>query len=167
MWFGPGKGKAPVFRFDDPGSAYGVCYFGETHYAAFAETFLRTLPTRAVSSVQLKAKAMSQCALDQDVTLAAAFGPGLVKLGTTASVFAAKGAGSSYAHSQEWSRALFDHPDSVDGIAYHSSHDSVLLCAALFDRAKAAISVAETSSSLDGETALLADVAKRYQIALL
>src|SRR5690242_9730428 len=117
LWFDP---HPPLYRFDDPTAKYGVCYLGETHYAAFAEIFLRDLPVKAVSTANLKVKAMSQCAVDKALTLVAAFGPGLVRLGTTAATSGAKGVGGSYAHSQEWSRALYGHPDKVDGIAFMS-----------------------------------------------
>lgn len=167
LWFGPGRGRPPAYRFDDPTSTYGVCYLGETHYAAFVETFFRDLPTRAISTLQLRAKAISQCVLKRDVTLAAAFGPGLVRLGTTAAVSGARGAGGSYAHSQEWSRALFDHPAKVDGIAYQASHDDSLRCVALFERASRALAVARTSGPLTEEVALVAGVVKRYAVAIL
>lgn len=43
LWSGPYPG-GPRNGFDDPDREFGVCYFGLSREAAFAETFLRRPP---------------------------------------------------------------------------------------------------------------------------
>lgn len=175
VWFGPGAGSPPTYRFDDPLGAYGVCYVGNSPMAAFVETMLRDLPTRVLSEANLPNRLMSRLELLSDLRVVRAHSEGLVQLGTTGAIASAKldfpGAtpAQSYEHAMAWSRALHDHPDSPAGIAYHSSHDDSLACFALFgDRAGEALIEAEDRAiPLHTMQTLLARAVQRYGIILL
>ena len=168
IWFGPGAGNPPTHRFDDPKGEYGVCYFGRTAMPAFVESFLRGLPARAVSRAYLATRSLSECVVTRNLRVVQAYGPGLIRLGTTAAVASARGRRGSYAHAQAWSRALHDHPTRPDGVAYHSSHDDALRCVALWDTTAAdAMDVTQTYGPVDQLGDLLAGAVRRYRIALL
>jgi hypothetical protein len=49
LWFGPGSGRQPIHRFDDPSGRFRVCYLGTTVEVCFAETFLRNPPVRILA----------------------------------------------------------------------------------------------------------------------
>jgi hypothetical protein len=44
-----------------------------------------------------------------------------------------------YRIAQQWSRALWAHPQQPDGITYRSRHDPSMICVALFDRCASAV----------------------------
>lgn len=174
IWFGPGTGKPPTNRFDDPRGEYGVCYLGYTRIAAFAETLLRDRPSRVVSEANLEFLAISALTVLRDTPVVQAHSEGLVRLGTTAALSGAKlefpGAtpAQSYEHAMAWSRALHDHPDAPQGIAYRSSHDDSLRCLALFgDRAGDVLAEGGSPRRLSRLRALLAHAVRRYDIRLL
>lgn len=73
-------------------------------------------------------------------------GPGLAMIGATAEV---PHSGLPYDAPQAWAKALFEHPASADGIAYHARHDDTELCYAIFDRAESAIKEASRELDLD------------------
>ena len=174
IFFGPGAGRPPAYRFDDPRGEYGVCYLGCSRLAAFVETHLRDLSTLVVSETNLAHRDISGIEVRRDLRVVQAHSEGLFRLGTTAALGAAKLAfpGASpdqaYAHAMAWSRALHDHDDAPDGVAYHSSHDDSLACLALFgDRAGDAIRPAGPPARLSGEQALVAEAVARYNLVLL
>lgn len=70
--------------------------------------------------------------------LARLYGNGLAVLGGTAQI---THGGLPYDLPQCWSKALYGHPMTVDGIAYRSRHDDNEVCFALFDRAPDALVV--------------------------
>lgn len=172
IFFGPGAGRSPVYRFDDPQGEYGVCYLGGSAMAAFVETFLRDLSTRVVSEANLAERNISRIGVLRDLRVVKAHSEGLFQFGTTAAVGGARLAlnapALSYAHAQAWSRALHDHRDAPDGIAFHSSHDDSLECLALFsDRAEDAITPVGSPRRVIRRRTLLMRAVRRYQLALL
>jgi hypothetical protein len=174
IWFGPRSGHPAEYRFDAPGGGYGVCYLGRSEMAAFVETFLRDLPVRVVSRVNLELRSISTITLTRSLRVVRVYGAALAKLGATSAVGGAKlvvpagFAAQPYAHSQAWSLALHDHPAAPDGIQYRSSYDDDLLCVALFgDRAAGAVDVMTIGEPLSGRTQLLGHAIKRYGIRLL
>jgi RES domain len=174
LWFGPGGGSPPVYRFDDPQGEFGVCYLGYTRMAAFVETMLRDLPTRVISEENLVHRRMSEVVVVADLAVVRAHSNGLVRLGSTAAIGGAKlqfpGAtgADSYAHAMAWSRALHDHPDQPDGIAFHSSHDDALECIALFsDRASDKVEATGKSAILLNMRSLIANAVTRYGLDLI
>lgn len=174
IWFGPGAGQPPVHRFDDPRGEYGVCYLAASRIGAFVETLLRDRPSRVVSEANLAQLAVSALTLLRDVPVVKAHDEGLVRLGTTAAISGAKlefpgaSASQSYEHAMAWSRALHDHPEAPEGIAYRSSHDDSLACIAVFgDRAGDTLAAGGRPRVLSRQGALLAKVVRRYGIILL
>lgn len=173
IWFGPGPGRPPEYRFDAPGGEYGVCYVGRRDMAAFVETYFRDLPVRAISRADLKLRTISSLTLTRSVRVVRLYGPGLVKTGATTAVGGAKlivptgFAGQPYAHSQAWSLAFHDHPSRPDGLQYRSSHDDQLMCVALFDHSATVVQVAALGEPLSAMKKFLAQAIKRYSIDLL
>jgi hypothetical protein len=124
IYFGANKTE----RFDDPDGKFGVCYLGEDEHAAFIEVFgqakkllvdLAFVHDRAISEI----KPMRKLRL-VDIT-----GPGAAWIGAAGEVSA-----GDHAISQNWSRALFSHPNHVDGIYFRCRHDLSRMSIALFDR---------------------------------
>src|SRR2546423_746283 len=121
IFFGPGTGKPPTYRFDDPEGKYGVCYLGASRLAAFVETFLRDLTIQVISEANLAARNISAIEVVRDVRVVKAHSEGLYQLGSTSAVGGAKieytGAtpAESYEHSQAWSLALHNHRDAPEG----------------------------------------------------
>jgi hypothetical protein len=151
---------------------YGVLYAAMTPRGAFVETFFRDLPTRIVSITNLRKRVVSTLSVGRPIRLVSAHGAGLVKLGTTAAVSAARNESPGikpwkmYEHSQAWSRAAYEHPDAPDGIAFNSSHDDGLLCAAIFDRAADAIRQEGGPDFLHSNKRFLAEVVNDYKVSL-
>jgi hypothetical protein len=160
LWFGPAGGIA-LHRFDDPNGEFGVCYFGMTVEVCFAETFLRNPPVGILSLDDLSVRLVTTVESVRDLRLVSLHGAGLGRLGTTNQ----PASGGDYALSQRWSRALWEHDDRVDGIAYRGRHDDSSLCAAIYNRAKSGLKVAD-SRALTEDPALLARMLKRYDLGL-
>ena len=174
IWFGPGPGRRPEYRFDAPGGEYGVCYVGRSEMAAFVETFFRDLPIRVVSRGNLELRAISTIRLTRSVRVVRVYGAALVRLGATSAVGGAKlvvppaFSAQPYEHSQAWSAALHDHPAAPHGIQYRSSHDDKLLCVALFeDRAADVLELAAQGGPLSDDKSFLAHAIRRYGVRLL
>jgi|HubBroStandDraft_1064217.scaffolds.fasta_scaffold00516_7 hypothetical protein len=161
LWFGPAAGKPGVNRFDDPTGRFRVCYLGTTIEVCFAETFLRNPPVRILALEDLELRSVAAIETARHLGLAALHGPGLARLGVTAEL----ASGGAYVDSQAWSRALWDHPDAADGIAYRSRHDDSALCIAIYHRAKAALTIVEDRRLTD-DPQLLARLLRRYDIGL-
>lgn len=161
LWFGPAPGSPPVHRFDDPLSKFRVCYLGTTINVSFAETFLRNPPVRIVALDDLANRLIATVEIRRELRLVALYGPGLARLGTTTK----PASGDDYKLSQSWSRALWEHPDKPDGIAYRPRHDDSALCVAIYDRARDSLAVV-SEDSLTENSQLLASLLKKYELAL-
>jgi hypothetical protein len=127
LFFGATGGN----RFDDPNKTYGVCYLAKTLEGAFAETCLRSVGARFVAMTFMEARSVSAIAVKAKLRLLSLHGPGLTQIGATGAVTS-----GPHVIAQQWSRAIHDHPDAIDGIAYRSNHDNAEICVALFDRVK-------------------------------
>ena len=114
LWFGPGSGRSPLHRFDDPNGQFHVCHLGTTIDACFAETFLRNPPVRILSLEDLAVRSIATLEVRRELRLVPIYGPSLARMGATAEL----SSGSDYAVSQLWSRALWEHSDEPDGILY-------------------------------------------------
>ena len=161
LWFGPAASSSPVHRFDDPLGRYRMCYLGTTLDVCFAETFLRNPPVRILGLQDLAARSIAIIEVRRELRLVPLHGPGLARLGITAEL----ASGSSYATSQAWSRALWEHAGSPDGLAYRSRHDDSAMCIALYDRAKDALGVI-AEQVLTDDSRLLARLLRRYELGL-
>jgi RES domain len=132
----PSHYKSAIF-YDDSGSGrfdiqdeQGVLYLGETIEAAFIETFGRKLGENYVSREFVKTRNLFEIKSDRQLQVANLYGAGLVKLGADSELTS----GRDYDLSRSWAKAIFDHPQQVDGIRYFSRHDNTELCLGLFDR---------------------------------
>lgn len=161
LWFGPAPGTPPVNRFDDPLGAFRICYLGTSAEACFAETFLRNPPVRILALSDLSRRSLTPVEVVRDLRLVTLHGAGLARLGATAEVVSER----SYRLARAWSRALWSHPEQLDGIQYRSRHDDDSFCVALFDRAEQAV-VAGQAKPLWGNAWTLAALLDRYGVGL-
>ena len=161
LWFGPGSGRQPIHRFDDPAGRFRVCYLGTTLEVCFAETFLRNPPVRILALEDLAGRSLATVEVRRDLRLVPIHGSSLARLGVTAEL----ATGSDYGGSQLWSCALWEHSDEPDGILYPSRHDDSALCVALYDRAKDSVAIVG-AHSLAEDPQQLARLLKRYGLGL-
>jgi hypothetical protein len=161
VWFGPGPDKPPAYRFDAPAGEFGVCYFGRTPEASFAETFLRQPPVRLISMQDLASRSLATFRLARSVRLVSLNGPGLAQLGATAEI-----ASGDYSLSRAWALALWKHPSAPDGLMYRCRHDDDSFAVALFDRAADAVTLG-ASSPLHLQQALVGWLSRRYRFGLV
>jgi hypothetical protein len=163
IFFGPGAGNPPLYRFDAPGGEYGVCYLGVDEEAAFVEGVLhRAIPRRIISAKTLASRAISAIHILDDIRAVRLYGQYLVGNGATAAVVH----GDDYrGHSQAWSKAIHDHPASADGILYTAKHDDSVMALALFERAAHKIA-AGTRHALSGRDLRTLRLLDRYGIGL-
>jgi hypothetical protein len=133
IWFGPDRGNPPRYRFDAPDRSYQVCYLGLTERAAFVEGVVhRAIPRRIISEKTLAARAISEIRVVEKIRAARLYGRFLIPTGATNAVTH----GELYETvSQPWSKAIYEHPDTVDGILYSAKHDETQIALVLFDRA--------------------------------
>ena len=161
LWFGPGSGRQPIHRFDDPERRFRVCYFGTTLEVCFAEAFLRNPPVRILALDDLAGRSIATVEVRRDLRLVPVHGPNLARLGVTAEL----ASGSDYAGAQFWLRALWEHSDQPDGILYRPRHDDSALSVALYDRAKDGLAIVG-DRSLSEDAQQLARLLRRYGLGL-
>jgi hypothetical protein len=164
IFFGPGEGKAPRYRFDSPDGSYGVCYLGLSEEAAFVEGVVhQPVPRRLFSEASLSARAIATVRIEESIRAVRLYGKYLIGNGADAAVVH----GDDYAGlSRPWSRAIHDHQDGVDGILYSARHDDSVQALALFDRASHKIQ-AVSSHPLSGSDLRTLRLLDRYGIGLL
>ncbi len=133
-------------RLNAPDDGYGVLYVAKEASGAFAETFLRNPGPTLLPTDLLARKAYVTLKVLQPLKLAKMAGPGLAQIGATAQVVHG---GKPYDSPQAWSKALYEHPEQFDGIAYNARHDDTALCYAIFDRAAGAVLEATRETNLD------------------
>lgn len=144
IFFGPGPGKPPAFRFDSAKGAFGVLYASPSADGALVETLLRRPARRFVDGpAEITPRLLSILEADHPLRLVRAWGDGLSRLGTTAALST-----GPYTSSQVWADALFEHPDQPDGIAFASRHNNQEICVALFERASLTLKVVATQPLL-------------------
>lgn len=161
LWFGPGSGRQPIHRFDDPTGRFRVCYLGTSFEVCFTETFLRNPPVRILALDDLAGRSIATVEVRRDLRLVPIHGSNLARLGVTAEL----ASGSDYLGSQHWSRALWEHQDKPDGILYRSRHDDSALCVALYDRAKDGLAIVG-DHPLTEDSLRLARLLRRYGLGL-
>jgi hypothetical protein len=167
------------FRFNDPGpgarhpsapapysgsrrdrGTYGVCYFGFTRVAAFVETFLRRPARRDLARSEVDARRLTPVRTTRELRLVQLDGAGLAR----ARVEAAVVNGGDYVLSRVVSRLLWRRGDAPDGIVYAARHDNHLYAAAIFDRARTALTVGGAELIADD---LLREMVGRYRFNLV
>lgn len=130
--------RAGTHRFDDPRprpqDRYATCYFGESLAVAVAETLLHDLYPKKGAFYVERAMILSRYVIQfkgKDLALADLTGAALKRLGGHAGLSGS----DSYKRTKNWSRAIYDHPDEVDGILYMSRHKNDEKAIVVFDRA--------------------------------
>ncbi|MGP3699631.1 RES family NAD+ phosphorylase [Rhodobacter sp. NSM] len=129
VFYGPGAGLPPVYRFDSPGGRFGVLYLAPGPDAALVETLLRQPQRLTVDYREIAVRSLSILRANRPLRLVAAQGANLSRLGTTAAL-----ATGPYDPCGAWADALFDHPETPDGLLFSSRHNPDETCIALFER---------------------------------
>lgn len=129
IFYGPGSGNPPSFRFDCLSGRFGVLYIAPGPDAAMIETLLRNPQRLTVSYNDFKERSLSILQAPRDLRLVKAMGKHLSRLGTTAAIST-----GPYDPCGAWSDALFDHPERPDGILFSSRHNPDEPCIALFEK---------------------------------
>lgn len=140
VFFGPGSGNPPAYRFDCLSQRFGVLYIAPDPDAALVETLLRNPQRMTVGYHEIAQRSLSVLQADRALRLVDATGANLSRLGTTAAL-----ATGPYDPCGAWSDALYDHPEAPDGILFASRHNPDELCIALFERSDITLSIADTT----------------------
>lgn len=150
-------------RWDAPDDSYGVLYVGADEYAAFIETFGHATGIRVLQTADLAARTLSRITITRPIRLVRVTGPWLAHLGGDARLFSA-----DYSVSRQWSKRIYHHPSSPDGILYPARHDETRMCAALFDRVCEDIAEQAVGTLADAANAvLLGGLLNTYGFGLL
>lgn len=140
VFYGPGKGNPPTYRFDSETGAFGVLYVGLSFSAALVETLLRSPDLKLVDYSQIERRSASELNCPADLQVVRMYGAGIAQVGTDNSIST-----GPYDACGLWADALWKHPDTPDGIAYQSRHDPAQLCLALFERPSQILTVIRTT----------------------
>jgi hypothetical protein len=138
VFFGPGAGVPPTYRFDSATGRFGVLYVGASLNGALAETILRNPQRLMVAMSEITTRSATKLACDRGLRVVTMHGPGLQALGTDNAIST-----GPYEPCGAWADALWDHPEQPDGIAYLSRHDPDEVCFALFERQPIGFDISE------------------------
>ena len=139
VFYGPGAGGDPIYRFDSSSGRVGVLYIGHSFAGAFVETILRNPQRLMVSEREIVSRSVTELVSRTDLRMVTMLGSGLQALGTDNSIST-----GPYEPCGAWADALWDHPEEPDGIAYMSRHDPGEVCFAVFERGTIAFDVEAT-----------------------
>jgi RES domain len=149
-------------RFDSPAQGYGILYVGEDEYAAFIECYGRSHGARGVAEADLKQRNLVSISAGRPLVLVDLTGSGLVKLGADARL-----SSGAYAIARNWAKAIWAHPEQVDGLRYRSRHDDERYCCGLFDRDRPDLQEQNLGNLVDRHPILLSKILARYDYGLL
>ena len=149
-------------RFDSSQASYGILYAGKNQRGAFIETMGRTLGVRTVSQTALQQRNLFKITSDRPLIIVDIWGVNLTKLGVDARV-----SSGSYKISRAWAKAIYEHPQKVDGICYHSRHDDTEICCGLFERTVTILTEVNLGNLIDSNPKLLAGILKHYDYSLI
>lgn len=130
IFFGPGPGTPPTYRFDSASGSFGVLYVAFRFAGALVETLLRNPRRTMVAQADIEARASSVLRCRRALRIVQLHGAGLQILGLDNSIST-----GPYAPCGAWADALWAHPEAPDGLAFRSRHDPDQLCLAIFERA--------------------------------
>jgi hypothetical protein len=138
-------------RFDAPDATFETLYVAESLEVCFGETILRgdiksepLISGRTfVPETELKARSVIRLA-GSALRVAVLAGAALKRLGGEAGISSVV----PYAVPRQWSKAIHDHPEEVDGLVYMSRHVNDKEAVVLFGRAKAKLSATVESQLL-------------------
>jgi RES domain len=139
VFFGPGPGRPPTYRFDSASGRFGVLYAGLSRAGAVAETLLRNPQRLMVAASEITDRAATELVCRRDLRVVTLFGSGLQAVGTDNAISTGPDGPCGL-----WSDALWEHPDQPDGMAYQSRHDLSELCLALFERPDMTLKIRST-----------------------
>lgn len=140
IFFGPGAGNPPAYRFDSLSGRFGVLYVAPGPEAAMIETLLRQPQRLTVDYSEIRDRSLSTLRAGRDLRLVSATGSDLSRPGMTAALST-----GPYDPCGAWSDALFDHPAVPDGILFCSRHNPDELCIALFERTDLVFVISSTT----------------------
>lgn len=149
-------------RFDGPHQRYGILYVGEDIFGPFIESFGRTHGKVAIATSDLQERYLAQFVADEPLRFADLCGAGLPRIGADNRI----NNGEDYSISRQWAQAIWQHPDTVDGIRYPSRHDPSRILCGLFDRAKDRLQENKLSTLL-GNPQTLAAILDIYNFGLM
>jgi hypothetical protein len=129
IFFGPGSGEPPTYRFDSASGAFGVLYVALDFAGALVETLLRNPRRKMVGESEIEARSVSVLRCRRDLAVVRLYGAGLQRLGLDNSIST-----GPYEPCGAWADALFAHPEAPHGVAFRSRHDPDQICLALFER---------------------------------
>ncbi len=129
IFFGPGPGVPPTYRFDSAAGAFGVFYVAYRFAGALVETLLRNPRRKMVAQADIEERATSVVRCRRDLRIVRLHSAGLQILGLDNSIST-----GPYEPCGAWADALWAHPDAPDGVAFRSRHDPDQICLAIFER---------------------------------
>ena len=158
-------GKTGANRFDDPRKEFGILYAAEDAFGAFIEVYGRDPGINLVSERDLRKRTLSELVVGRELELVDLTGAGAAQIGATGGI-------STDPHElvQPWSRALYEHPSSPDGIYYRLKHDLDRKGVAVFDRigVVGAVRAASRGSLMEPDNRdLLGEILKEYKFGLI
>ncbi len=156
IFFGPGAGEPPTYRFDSLSGCFGVLYVGLSLEVAVVETLLRNPARKMVSFPTIAERASCELQSNRDLRLVDLHGPGLQRVGCDNAIST-----GPYDPCGAWADALWAHPDAPDGIAFQSRHDPSQISLALFSRPGLHL-VAAPSVPLGDQLPFVANILARY-----
>ncbi len=149
-------------RFDSPQASYGILYAAQNEGGAFIETFGRTLGIKTVSQTALQQRNLFTITSDRPLIIVDIWGVNLTKLGVDARL-----SSGDYQISRAWAQAIYNHPQKVDGICYHSRHDDPEICCGLFERTATILKEINLGNLTENHPKLLAKTLKHYDYSLI
>ena len=151
-------------RFDSARNAFGTLYIASELAGAFAETFCRKLGVNRIARRALESKSFSVLETDE-LNLIDIAGPGAVRAGIDGRLCTEV---AYAALTRPWTDAFHRHKAHADGLLYKARHDLNETVAAIFERAKHKIRVAETISfSTRKGKLLIAPILAKYKVAII
>jgi hypothetical protein len=135
--------KEGIYRFDSKSAPYGVLYTAKVLKAAILEVWGdRWFEQRYLDRIELEEYNCYTISIRPRARVADCTGDHLSLLGTDSNFFAT----TDYGVTQEWGRALMNHPAKAEGLEYHSRKNPELRNFALFDKPATAakLNVVET-----------------------
>jgi hypothetical protein len=149
-------------RFAFPQASYGILYAAKNERGAFIETMGRTLGIRTVSQTALQQRNLFTIDSDRPLVMVDIWGVNLTKLGVDARL-----SSGDYRIARAWAEAIYNHPQKVDGICYHSRHDDTEICCGLFDRTASILREVNLGNLIEHSPRLLAEILKHYSYSLI
>ncbi|WP_084536987.1 RES family NAD+ phosphorylase [Azospirillum halopraeferens] len=158
IWFGPGPGAPPAYRFDAPGGEYRTLYAAAALEGAFVETVLRKPKGRILKREFVDRRVWTSLAPTRPLAVAKLYDEGLLWHGTDANVSSS----DDYGESRRIALSLYATFTDLDGIAYRARHDNGEICYALFDRVSAAELDPGPSARFRDDPAMVDALMRRY-----